>query len=75
MFDRNKKFERDATPNGSGDNGGAVATREREATPPPPPPAPDMDAKLAQLSQLGALRDQGVLSDAEFEAQKARILA
>jgi hypothetical protein len=34
-----------------------------------------MDAKLAQLSQLGALRDQGVLSDAEFEAQKARILA
>jgi hypothetical protein len=45
------------------------------AAPPPPPPAPDMDAKLAQLSQLGALRDQGVLSDAEFEAQKARILA
>ena len=45
------------------------------AAPPPPPPAPDMDAKLAQLSQLGALRDQGVLSDAEFEAQKARVLA
>jgi len=34
-----------------------------------------MDAKIAQLTQLGALRDQGVLSPAEFEAQKAQILA
>jgi hypothetical protein len=47
------------------------------AAPPPPAPAPalDMDAKLAQLTQLGALRDAGVLSDAEFEVQKSRILA
>lgn len=48
--------------------------------PPPPAPAPapaapDMDAKIAQLTQLAALRDQGVLSPAEFEAQKAKILA
>jgi hypothetical protein len=41
---------------------------------PPPPPA-DMDTKLAQLGQLGALRDAGVLSDAEFELQKSRILS
>ncbi|WP_456846852.1 SHOCT domain-containing protein [Cellulomonas sp. P5_C6] len=41
----------------------------------PPPPAEDMDAKLAQLTQLGALRDAGVLSDAEFEVQKSRILS
>ncbi|GEL97265.1 SHOCT domain-containing protein [Cellulomonas terrae] len=40
----------------------------------PPPPAPDMDAKLAQLAQLGQLRDAGVLSDTEFEVQKNRIL-
>lgn len=39
-----------------------------------PPPAPDMDAKLAQLAQLGQLRDAGVLSDTEFEVQKNRIL-
>jgi hypothetical protein len=39
------------------------------------PAASDMDAKLAQLKELGALRDQGVLTDNEFEAQKARILA
>ena len=40
-----------------------------------PPPAADMDAKLAQLKELGALKEQGVLSDAEFELQKSRILA
>ena len=52
------------------------------AAPPPPPPAPapaaaapaDMDAKLAQLAQLGSLRDAGVLTDIEFEVQKNRIL-
>ena len=33
-----------------------------------------MDNKLAQLAQLGTLRSQGVLTDAEFEAQKAKIL-
>ena len=46
------------------------------APPPAPAPAPaGMDAKIAQLTQLAALRDQGVLSPAEFEAQKAQILA
>jgi hypothetical protein len=34
-----------------------------------------MDDKLAQLKQLGELKDAGVLTDAEFEAQKARVLA
>lgn len=38
------------------------------------PAAPDMDAKLAQLKQLGDLRDAGILTDAEFEAKKATIL-
>ena len=37
-------------------------------------PATDMDDKLAQLQQLGQLKDQGVLTDAEFEAQKKAIL-
>jgi Short C-terminal domain len=41
---------------------------------PPPAPADDMDTKLAQLRELGELKTQGVLSDAEFEAQKRRIL-
>jgi len=33
-----------------------------------------MDSKLAQLKQLGELKSQGVLSEAEFEQQKSRIL-
>ena len=41
---------------------------------PAAPAAPDMDAKLAQLKELGELKAQGILDDAEFEAQKARIL-
>ena len=33
-----------------------------------------MTEKLAQLQQLGELKSQGVLTDAEFETQKQRIL-
>jgi hypothetical protein len=33
-----------------------------------------MNTRLAQLQQLGALRAQGVLSEAEFEDQKRQIL-
>jgi Short C-terminal domain len=44
----------------------------------PAPAAPasesDMESKLAQLQQLGQLKEQGVLTDAEFEVQKSRIL-
>ena len=40
----------------------------------PPPQASGMDDKLAQLRQLGELQSQGVLTSAEFEAQKSRIL-
>jgi hypothetical protein len=48
------------------------------AAPAPAPaaaaPASDMDAKIAQLKQLGELRDAGILTDAEFDAKKAQIL-
>jgi hypothetical protein len=39
-----------------------------------PPAATSTDDRLAQLKQLGELRDAGVLTDAEFEAQKGKIL-
>jgi hypothetical protein len=42
--------------------------------PPPTAPPADMYSKLAQLKDLAALRDQGVLTGAEFEQQKNRIL-
>jgi Short C-terminal domain len=41
-------------------------------------PAPQQAAqpdKLEQLKQLGELKASGVLTEAEFEAQKAKILA
>jgi hypothetical protein len=47
----------------------------------PPPPAPAAAApaagpdRIAQLQQLAALKQSGLLTDAEFEAEKARILA
>ncbi len=39
--------------------------------PAPAAPAPD---PIAQLTQLAALKDSGALTEAEFEAQKAKIL-
>lgn len=41
---------------------------------PAAPPADDMSSKLAQLKELGELKSQGLLSEAEFERQKALIL-
>jgi Short C-terminal domain len=45
------------------------------AEPAPAAPRGSMEDKLAQLEQLGKLKEQGVLTEAEFEAQKSRILA
>ncbi|MFF4728164.1 SHOCT domain-containing protein [Streptomyces mirabilis] len=47
------------------------------AAPTPPPAAPsadDMSSRIDQLKQLGELKAQGVLTEAEFEEQKHRIL-
>jgi hypothetical protein len=51
------------------------------AEPVPPPQTPavpaqsaDMNERLAQLKQLGELLSAGVLTQGEFEQQKARIL-
>jgi len=47
---------------------------------PAPAPAPQYapaqpeEDRYAQLTKLGELRQAGILSDAEFEAEKARIL-
>jgi Short C-terminal domain len=41
----------------------------------PAPASPPMGEKLEQLKQLGDLRASGVLTDAEFEVQKANILS
>ena len=47
-----------------------------QAAPAPQPvaaaPAPDM---IEQLKELAQLKDQGILTEAEFDAQKAKLLA
>ncbi|MFI5897736.1 SHOCT domain-containing protein [Actinoplanes sp. NPDC051513] len=59
--------------------------QQQQYAPPPqqvyvaaPVPAPeagdDMQAKLDALKQLGELKTQGVLTDQEFQQQKAKIL-
>lgn len=42
---------------------------------PPPPPAAEAPDMLDQLQKLGELRAAGVLTEAEFATQKAKILA
>ena len=41
---------------------------------PPPAPAASSEDQIAQLERLGALKAQGLLTDEEFNAQKAKIL-
>ncbi|WP_345109604.1 SHOCT domain-containing protein [Streptomyces drozdowiczii] len=58
---------------------------EQEAAGQPAPPAPQPAAPqpaasqgddiIGQLERLAALKEQGVLTQAEFETQKARLLA
>lgn len=45
-----------------------------QQAPPPPPPAAAQPDMVAQLKELAELRDQGILTDEEFAAQKAKIL-
>jgi hypothetical protein len=44
----------------------------------PPPqeyaPPPSQDEVITQLERLGALKAQGIISEQEFEAQKAKLL-
>ena len=47
--------------------------QQQYAAPPPPPPAAD-DPRIIQLQQLAELKGQGVLTDEEFAAEKARVL-
>jgi hypothetical protein len=54
---------------------------EQQQAAPPAPPAPAAAApsagssdRIAQLQQLADLKNQGILTDEEFAAEKARIL-
>lgn len=55
-----------------------MAQDQQQAAPPPPPPAPAPAASstdvVEQLKGLAELRDQGILTEEEFAAQKAKVL-
>jgi hypothetical protein len=51
----------------------------QEAPPPPqaapaPAPAPAAESTIDQLKELGELKSQGVITEEEFAAQKAKLL-
>lgn len=52
------------------------AHQQQAATPPPPPPpaAPAPEDPVAKLTQLKAMLDQGLITDADYEAAKAKVL-
>jgi Short C-terminal domain len=60
----------------------AQAQQQQQYAPPPAPapaapaaPVEPDDDMFAQLEKLGDLRDKGILTDEEFAAQKAKLLA
>lgn len=53
----------------------AYAPPSQYEAPPPPQETDDGSSLIAQLEKLGDLRDKGILTDAEFAEQKARLLA
>jgi hypothetical protein len=69
----NRVSRRQARRWGYTDQGAEYVEPEPEPVPAPAPAAPQADP-IAQLKQLAALRDQGILTEEEFAAQKAKIL-
>ena len=64
--DRNAAYQQD------------VYEQQAQAAPPPPPPAPAAAAAdetpADQIARLGELKAQGLLTDEEFAAAKAKVL-
>ena len=55
--------------------GASDAQAQQAAPPPQPAPAAAQEVDVvSQLERLGALKDQGILTEEEFAAQKAKLL-
>ncbi len=48
--------------------------QQQQQPAPAPAPAPPPKDTVTQLKELAGLRDQGILTDEEFQAQKAKVL-
>jgi len=53
----------------------AASYQEPQYSQPPPAAQSSTDDTLAQLKELASLKEAGVLTEAEFDQQKAKILA
>ncbi|MFD9356969.1 SHOCT domain-containing protein [Streptomyces sp. NPDC060031] len=53
----------------------AAAAPAPPPAPAQPPPSDDMSSRIAQLKELAVLKEQGILTEAEFAEQKSRILS
>jgi membrane protease subunit (stomatin/prohibitin family) len=53
----------------------AYAQQQQAAAPPPAPGAGPSDEAITKLKELAQLKDQGILTQEEFDAQKAKVLA
>jgi hypothetical protein len=53
----------------------AVAAQSAPVTPPPPTAAAGGEDPIAQLQKLGDMKTQGLITDEEFAAMKAKIVA
>ena len=52
----------------------AYSQLPQQAAPAPAPAAASQEDVISQLERLGALKSQGVLTEDEFQAQKAKLL-
>jgi hypothetical protein len=64
---RDADYERDARLD-------ELEQQQQQAPPPPPAAAGPTDEALAQLEKLGQLKEQGILTDEEFQQQKRKLL-
>jgi len=72
----NQEAEQQAQAQAAYEEGAAAAQQEAAAVAPEPTPAPaSAGIDMAQLQQLADLHTAGVLTDEEFAASKAKILA
>ncbi len=59
----------------TGSDAGVDDPGQQNAAPPQQPSGGMSDAAIAQLKQLAELHDQGILTDAEFDTQKQKLLS
>ena len=72
-----KHRERGRAADAGGDAGPDDVEQQQYAAPPPQQQSSGglSDAAIGQLKQLAELHEQGILTDAEFDAQKQKLLS